>query len=252
MTVEYPTLPPGVQIKPIPGHPGYYASSDGRLWSCRRRRIGGFSSTMAPLKATPSKKTGYLGLTLASDRKSHRVHRLILETFVGPCPPGMEACHDPDPDPANCRLENLRWDTRQANRDDMTREGRGVIGTKNGRAVLDEDKVQEIRRLARTGVSQRGLARRFGVNRVSIKYILVGRNWKHLPGPPPMASRQQMTEYQAATIIRMGRLGMKQKQIASEIGTTQTNVSLILLGKSWRGLHINNKWKDVLGLSHGQ
>lgn len=53
------------------------------------------------------------------------LHRLILETFVGPCPPGMQCCHYNDIKTDN-RLENLRWDTPEANMRDALRNGRGV------------------------------------------------------------------------------------------------------------------------------
>lgn len=42
------------------------------------------------------------------------VHRLVLDAFVGPCPDGMEGCHN-NGNPADNRVENLRWDTRSAN-----------------------------------------------------------------------------------------------------------------------------------------
>ena len=42
------------------------------------------------------------------------IHRLVLETFQSPCPPGLEACHN-DGNPANNHINNLRWDTSQAN-----------------------------------------------------------------------------------------------------------------------------------------
>lgn len=54
--------------------------------------------------------------------KTYRVHRLVLEAFVGPCPAGMEACHWDD-DPSNNQLSNLRWDTSTANKRDMARNG---------------------------------------------------------------------------------------------------------------------------------
>jgi hypothetical protein len=65
---------------------------------------------------------GYPVVTLGG-RGSVRVHRLMLETFVGPCPDGMEACHHDD-DRRNNRLANLRWDTRRANQQDKLRNGR--------------------------------------------------------------------------------------------------------------------------------
>lgn len=248
MTIDHPTLPPGVEIKPIPGHTGYFASSDGRIWSRYRSgdRYRKMRDTLLELKRVPS-RSGHLRVALASGPgKIHSVHRLILQTFVGPCPAGMECCHDPDPDPANCKLDNLRWDTRQANHDDKCRAGRQARGSTAGRAKLTEDDVNKIRALALAGVSQRELARRFGVDRVSIQYILRRRNWKHLPGPPAIPPRHPMTEFQAATIIRLGKTKMKQKDIARQVGTTQANVSLILLGKSWTSLHENERWKAVL------
>jgi len=50
------------------------------------------------------------------------VHRIVLEAFVGPCPPGMEGCHN-DGNPRNNVLTNLRWDTRSENQRDSIRHG---------------------------------------------------------------------------------------------------------------------------------
>ena len=61
-------------------------------------------------------------LHLGNRRERFRVHRLVLESFVGPCPDGMECCHWDD-NPANNHLENLRWDTRSANAFDNIRNG---------------------------------------------------------------------------------------------------------------------------------
>lgn len=42
------------------------------------------------------------------NQKHCYVHRLVLETFEGPCPPGFE-CDHIDRNPSNNNLENLRW-----------------------------------------------------------------------------------------------------------------------------------------------
>lgn len=55
------------------------------------------------------------------------VHKLVLEAFVGPRPPGMEACHN-NGDGCDNRLSNLRWDTHRANMADQFEHG-----TKNRR-----------------------------------------------------------------------------------------------------------------------
>lgn len=59
-----------------------------------------------------------------SDHKKHvcKVHKLVLEAFVGPRPDGHVACHRND-DPTDNRLENLRWDTYSANTQDSVING---------------------------------------------------------------------------------------------------------------------------------
>lgn len=57
------------------------------------------------------------------------VHRLVLEAFVGPAPEGTECCHN-DGNPANNRLINLRWDTRQENALDVVRAGEHHMASK--------------------------------------------------------------------------------------------------------------------------
>lgn len=47
---------------------------------------------------------------------------LVLEAFIGPCPEGMECCHNDD-DRANNQLSNLRWDTHTNNVKDGYRNG---------------------------------------------------------------------------------------------------------------------------------
>lgn len=58
-------------------------------------------------------------------RVNRKVHRLMLEAFVGPCPDGQEACHWDDVADHNV-LENLRWDTRPNNIADRKRNRRAA------------------------------------------------------------------------------------------------------------------------------
>lgn len=71
------------------------------------------------LKATPAGK-GYLRVRIAG--KDRYVHHLVLETFVGPRPPGMEGCHGIGGMTDNS-LENLRWDTPSNNNRDKAKHG---------------------------------------------------------------------------------------------------------------------------------
>ncbi|AXF51648.1 HNH endonuclease [Mycobacterium phage Constella] len=61
--------------------------------------------------------------------RMHRVHRLVLEAFVGPPPEGMVACHN-NGDALDNRVENLRWDTQAENNRDIVRHGRHGMASK--------------------------------------------------------------------------------------------------------------------------
>lgn len=54
------------------------------------------------------------------DGKEYMLHRVVLETFVGPPPPGSYGRHLND-DRSDNRLENLAWGTPQDNVNDMLR-----------------------------------------------------------------------------------------------------------------------------------
>jgi hypothetical protein len=109
------------------GFPGYAVGSDGTVWTCKAK--GGNDRT--PGKRGPWRRLtmhrnrkGYLLVNLDRGGRNHTrtVHRLILTAFVGPRPDGMEACHYPDPNKANNRLDNLRWDTHGENAKDRYRD----------------------------------------------------------------------------------------------------------------------------------
>jgi hypothetical protein len=116
-----------VEYREVPGFPGYQVGNDGSVWTCRRkggsdRGADRFTSAWRLMRV--HLHGGYCRVNLIRDGKNHSraVHCLVLEAFVGPCPPGMEACHYPDADKANNRVENLRWDTHSGNMRDRYRD----------------------------------------------------------------------------------------------------------------------------------
>lgn len=121
--------------RPVPGYEGTYEVSDfGRVRSLTRvvRRNDGRTRTIAGrILRCPKDDGGRRGLKLHADGeyKHARVHRLVLEAFVGPCPDGMEGCHN-DGDHSNNRLDNLRWDTRSENMLDQVRHGTHIEARK--------------------------------------------------------------------------------------------------------------------------
>jgi hypothetical protein len=122
---------PGVEYRLIPGFPGYAVGSDGSVWSCWIPRNPKMGECWRRRKVHRN-RSGHLRVSLRG-KKAILVHRLILLAFVGTCPEGMEACHNGG-NTTNNRLDNLRWDTRQANAADALRHGTQVVGSRAGMA----------------------------------------------------------------------------------------------------------------------
>lgn len=166
----------------IEGFPGYRVSREGEVQSrwLKAGRNSRLTDTWRTLKAIKL-GSGHLrhNLSRNSTKYSRRVHRLVLEAFVGPCPPGLVCCHN-DGDPANNRVENLRWDTQQSNSDDTLRHGRRAFGSRC-KSKLVEEQVVEIRRLWAEGVSANELASRFGICPRHVRVITSGKMWRHVP-----------------------------------------------------------------------
>jgi hypothetical protein len=116
--------------------------------------------------------------TVNLNRKNHIVGILVLRAFVGPCPPGMESCHN-DGVKCNNVLTNLRWDTRRGNAKDRRSHGTHLFGERSIGAVLTEENVREIRR-AKGTISQFKLSIMFGVSPSNIQAIHDGRSWRHV------------------------------------------------------------------------
>ena len=112
--------------KAIRNYQDFYAvSTFGRVRSIDRIDGQGRNWKGRILKPKGRKnKKGYLNVSLCKQGKitCREIHRLVLETFAGPCPQGMEACHGDGNSRNNC-LYNLRWDTPSNNSFDTIRHG---------------------------------------------------------------------------------------------------------------------------------
>lgn len=168
----------GTRFNLVPGFPHYAVGDDGSVWSCRTR--GGLFVPWA--RMTPyADGTGRLNVGLRAEGKLHRrlVSRLVLEAFVGPCPPGMECCHE-DGDYLNNRLTNLRWDTHVNNVADAIRHGRTQRGLKNWSAKLTVEQVHEIRQRCSAGEQQKFVARDYRINASCVQKIVSRESWAWL------------------------------------------------------------------------
>ncbi|WP_435018564.1 HNH endonuclease [Tundrisphaera sp. TA3] len=167
--------------KSIEGFPGYRISRRGHVESCwvRRGRYRLPTETWLPLM--PIYRDGYCTVNLPApggQKAIRRIHRLVLEAFVGPGPAGKIACHR-DGDRLNNDILNLYWGTHQTNSDDAVKHGTKARGEAL-KAKLTEADVIEIRRLRADGARVVQLAARFHVSESNIRSVVHGRTWGHV------------------------------------------------------------------------
>lgn len=158
-------------MKQILGCPNYAVTSGGRVWSRRRKKwlIANFNGT------------GYQYVKLLG--VNYYIHRLVLETYVGLCPEGME-CRHLNSNRVDNRLSNLKWGTRSENHQDAVKckTHTGLLrGEQKANSKLKERDVRMIIYMYKIGLFyQKEISEIYRVTRETIKDIITKRNWKHV------------------------------------------------------------------------
>lgn len=145
--VHHPDLP-GEEWLPVVGYEGMYeVSNKGRVRSLDRTWTQ-WHGGLVPILGTMLSQvchpdSGYMTVHLSKEGRKRRrpVHVLLLESFVGPQPEGMEGCHN-NGKPGDNRRENLRWDTHSANMFDAVRHGTHPLLRQNRRRRLTAQSVE--------------------------------------------------------------------------------------------------------------
>ena len=153
----------------------------GEIRSWKRQAKGGRASKPHTIKAVESGRWGGLSVHIYKDghRKQIYVHRLILETFVGPCPEGME-CRHKNGNPRDNRLENLEWNTHKVNIQDRADHNKTARGEHNGFSKLTEKEALLLKRCLNYNMDERWLAGMFNLSYTHVNNIKRGRAWRHI------------------------------------------------------------------------
>lgn len=114
--------------------------------------------------------------------KVHPAHRLAYEFHTGnKIPKNMKVCHSCD---NRCCInpEHLFLGTQKDNMDDMTKKGRDKrVGSKNGFSKLTEKDIPIIRKLRKSGLTLKSIAKEFKVGSDTIGLVISNKTWKHVP-----------------------------------------------------------------------
>lgn len=159
----------------IPGHSGYEVSDHGRVRSIDRwvvhAKHGKAFYRGRILRPQPN-SGGYLQVNLGIGILK-RIAPLVMLAFVGPCPAGLEACHN-DNNKLNNRLSNLRYGTRSSNQMDRVVHGTSNRGERHSLAKLTRAQVKAIR-LSDKPASE--LAVRYDVTESTIGDVRRRKSW---------------------------------------------------------------------------
>lgn len=175
----------------VVGFEGHYQVSDyGRVRSfvAARNRWIKDRLTEEPRILKPQKwRKGYLKVRLGkcegvnpnSDNSAFFVHRLTWIAFNGDIPDRLTINHK-DCNKANNHLDNLELATpleqyHHARAIGIKRRYKGRLC-----AILKADDVREIRRLRAEGVILKNIADKFGTGQSNIRWILLGKTWRHV------------------------------------------------------------------------
>jgi hypothetical protein len=172
---ELPPLPAtGFEIRILVDFLGYAVAADGTVYCCRRRGFGDSAYTAwRILKPYFNKRANYFYISLRIDGKAtrFRLHKLILTTFRGAVPAGMECCHN-DGNTRNNALSNLSFGTHTKNIRDKISHGTYQYGFKNPSAKLTTTQVEKIREERAEGASLKELGSKYGITPASASRII--------------------------------------------------------------------------------
>lgn len=148
-------FPPGsVEMRQIPGQPGYFATIDGDIWSAHAGRN---------LKAYACGPRKYLAFRPRFRGSNIYVHRAVAEAWLGPRPEGLQTRHLNGNNLDN-RPSNLAYGTVKENAQDRMAHGT----THRGKRFFSREKELRLQGIItqrkRLGLSVSSIARLAGVS----------------------------------------------------------------------------------------
>jgi len=225
--------------KAIPGWETYYAASTlGNI-----KRLAGSPRTRVDRMLKPIRiPRGYFAVGLVCTGRKQRpyvIHRLVLETFVGPPPSANHVPNHLNGIKTDNRLENLAWVTHSENVKHAYDTGlhKKYKGSQASAAKLTEaDVVDILARVARRDY-RKDICADYGIATRTLDQIVSGNNWTHVPRPDmsnKRMGRHKLVEADIPVIRQMLAEGHSCRVIGERFGVSGGNIQCIKEGRSWK------------------
>jgi predicted transcriptional regulator len=119
-------------------------------------------------------------------------------------------------------------------------------GEQSKNARLTEADIPEIRKMYRAGWKYKEIAADLGVVEETIRHVLIGKTWTHIPDPDgpivmqrrgPQSDECANTKLDWASVraIRAGHAaGKSYSELASEFGVAKPTIAGIVKGRQWK------------------
>lgn len=176
----------------VSGYEGRYQVSNlGRVKALPLTRAGySYQAKMATKRnyseriLRPGKMRDYLGVRLYGNGwargKTYLVHRLVAQAFI-PNPENKGYVNHINFNPHDNLPSNLEWVTQYENIHHTIKHGRAKYpsGHDNASSSFKNNQIPDIFRMSKRGLSQREIAKRYGVDSSTISKILGGHTYKN-------------------------------------------------------------------------
>ena len=182
LVLELADLEDDEEVKQIE-HPydDYFVTSYGRVFSTKLHHGTQFRELELCMDSVGYPKVFFCH---NGEPKGFRVHKLVTELFIGPCPEGQEVRHL-NGKRDDCRLTNLTYGTRSENHQDKVPHGTHNRGEQHNMVKLTKQDVIDIRKRLAEGEARTVVVEDYPVSYFTIRDIHQRNTWRHLPPVNP-------------------------------------------------------------------
>lgn len=197
-----------------------------------------------PLKPTIGNGYHVLSIYFNGKHIQRKVHRLVVETYIGEIPEGYCVNHK-DGDKLNNHLNNLEIVTFKENTQHAFRTGLAVgqKGSENAGSKLLLEQVLEIYDMIKDGKSNDEIGKQFNLHSRYISLMRHGKRWKHIydlyfsnNAPLSTGSLKLPVDFCLKVLNTCMDKSKTNTQIGLEFGIDQSTISRIRNKKTWQSI----------------